>query len=381
MKPMRDAILLLCISAAMAGCGGSSYGGTGTGPTPTPPIPAGIYYVNGGTSPNKVPALSSAPIASGSQPSPLPGSPFSTNTENGSAGAPFGMALAKGGSVLYVVNSNAGSVSTFPVNADGTLGTPLAPVSTGGTSPSGVCVDPTSLFAAAVNTTSPSVQSYTIGAGGALAATGAAVSSGGITSPQACAFSADSKYLYVTNGAGAGGVSGYSVAPGTGVLAMLPGSPYNLAGSHPCQGIALTSTALFATNFAENQVTAFLIPGTGQLQSATPFGTAISPSSLAISPNGKYLYVATPGAQAVDGYSVNGFALARLAGAPYPTQATKTAMVTINSAGTLLAALDEQAPGVTLFAVKSDGTLGFAPQNEYTLPALAGQNPMAIVLR
>lgn len=377
---MRDAILLLCICAAATGCTTSGTGGGGPGPTPTPPIPAGIYYVNGGTSPNKVPALSSAPIASGLQPSPLPGSPFSTNTENGAAGAPFGIALAKGGTVLYVVNDNAASISAFPVNADGTLNAPLAPAPAGGVGPNGVCVDPLSQFAAVANTGNSSVESFTIGANGALTQA-SNVATGGLNSPQACAFSADSKYLYVTNGAGAGGVSGYSVTPGTGVLVALAGSPYNLAGSHPCQGIALTSTALFATNFAENQITAFLIPGTGQLQSPTPFGTAISPSSLAATPNGKFLYVANPGAQAVDGYAVNGFALTRLAGAPFPTQATKTAMVAINSAGTLLAALDEQAPGVTLFAVKSDGTLGFAPQNEYGLPALAGQNPMAIVVR
>src|ERR1022692_3766054 len=168
MKPMRDAILLLSVSAAMAGCTGSGYGGPGSGPTPTPPIPAGIYYVNGGTLPNKVPALSSAPIASGSQPSPLPGSPFSTNTENGSAGAPFGIALAKGGTVLYVVNDNAASVSAFPVNADGTLNAPLAPALTGGVGPSGVCVDPLSQFAAVANSGNSSVESFTIGANGTL---------------------------------------------------------------------------------------------------------------------------------------------------------------------------------------------------------------------
>lgn len=361
---------VLLFALAMVGCT-TAAGGGGTGTNSGTPIPSGIFYVNEGTSPNTVGAFSTSQIAGGGQLSALTGSPFQVTGQNGAAGAPFGIALAKGGTVLYVVNSNQGSVTEFTVDMNGTL--TLANTYPVGASPSGVCVDPSNSFAAVVNTGANSVKPFAVNPDGSL--TGASVVSGnGLSTPTACTYSSDGKYLYVSNNTSPGGISGFSVAGG-GVLSPL--STY--ATGNFLQGIVASATVVFAADQSHNGLHILLISASGNLAYQNFFGTAFGPIGIALAPNGKNLYVAASAKQAVDGYSVNGQILSQLAGAPYATQAFKTAMVSVNSAGTLLVALDEIDCAVTVFAIKSDGTLGYAPMNEYKLCNAA--NPMAVVAR
>jgi 6-phosphogluconolactonase len=366
---------LIVLGLALNACTSGS-GGGGPGPTPTPPIPSGIFYINLGTgTSNSVAAFSTSQIMSGGQLSALAGSPYQVTGQNGASGAPFGIALAKGGTVLYVVNASQPSLTAFKVNSDSTLSTPPINSYPVGTAPSGVCVDPLSQFAAVVNTTDNTVQSFTIAADGSLTAVTLA-SSNGLASPAACTFSSDSKFLYVSNNGGSGGISGFMVSV-AGVLAKLPASPYD--GGFKLQGIVATSSTVFAADQTSNGLQELTISVNGDLISPAAFSTDAGPIGLALSPNGKYLYVAASAKRAVDGYAVAGQALTVLAGSPYTTNATKTAMVTVSAAGNLLVALDEIDDAVTVFAIKSDGTLGFAPTNEYVFGNTG--NPMAIIAR
>jgi 6-phosphogluconolactonase len=366
-------IVAVCIG--FAGCNVASYGGNGSGPTPTPPpIPSGDYYVNAGIGPmNQVYGLSTAPIASGGVPSGLTGQPYQAGAD-GTGGAPFGIALTPNGKFLYVVNAAGalGTITGFPVNGDGSLGTALSPVSTTGNSPAGICVDPNSQFLVVANTVSNTIESFTIGLTGALTPVGSGTTM--LTAPIACAFSTDSKTVYVSNSTLGTGVTAYSVSP-TGALSVLNSYPLT---ANSFQGIVATSTAVFATTQAGNGVGVFLVNSGGSLTPQTVVPSAVGPIGLALSPNGKFLFVAAAGAQGVDVFSVNGIALAHLAG-PYQTLTNQLAYISVNAAGTLLVALNVKDDAVSPFVITSTGTLGFAPQAEYVFGA--GGNPKAIVVR
>jgi 6-phosphogluconolactonase (cycloisomerase 2 family) len=368
-------LAVLGIGAAIAigtGCTGPGYNGNGGGggnPTPTPPIPAGIYYVNTGENPNRVTAQNSAPVAGGGIPSSLPGSPFSTG-QNGAAGAPFGIALAKGGTVLYVVNSSMNNVTAFAVAGDATLSTIATTSVTGGTNPSGICVNPASTLAAVVDT-SGAVDTFTIGAGALVNAH----TIGGLNTPVTCAFSQDGTHGYVT---GAVGIYGFNIDAG-GTLTTITGSPFNAVTAY--QGIATTSTAAFAASQTASGLGVFLIQADGSLQFQQLLPTAAAPIGLALTPSGNAVYVACAAARSVDGFSINGVTLNRLGGAPYPTQANQSAYLSVSSAGNLLVVLSKIDLAVTLFAIKSDGSLGFAPANLYGIGVPAGANPAAVVAR
>jgi 6-phosphogluconolactonase (cycloisomerase 2 family) len=363
-------IVAVCI--VFAGCNPNSYGGGGGNPTPTPPIPAGDYYVNSGQMPNQVYAFSTAPIASNGQPSGLTNQPYSTG-KPGQTGAQFGMAFAQSNAVLYVSNFDDNSIAIFQVNpADGSLG--AATTQAVGAGPSGICVDPASNFLVAVNAAANTVQSFKIGGAGALTLVTTTPTTK-LTSPVACAFSTDSTALYVTNNANPGGVTSYTVSGG-GTLTLVQNWP--LANDN-FQGIVATSGAVFASTQGGNGVGAFLTAPNGNLVPSAVTPTAFGPIGLALSPNGKYLYVAAAAKQAVDAYAINGEALTQLPGAPYQVLTNGLSYVSVNSAGTLLVALDVVDHAVTPFAITSTGTLGFPPQAEYVYGA-AG-SPKAIVAR
>lgn len=370
-------LAIVTVSIAFAGCNPNSYGGGGGGgnPTPTPPIPSGDYYVNAGIGPNnEVFGFSTAPIASNGQPSALTGSPYNAGAAV-AGGAPFGIALTPNGSFLYVANAGApGGITGFPVNADGSLGAAFGPVSTNGNSPNGICVDPGSALLVAVNNGSNTIESFTISAvNGTL--TAAASIGTGLNAPVACAFSTDSKTVYVSN-SGAPNVAAFSITSG-GTLAALVGSPYTV-GSNSFQGIVATSSAVFAATPAGAGVGVYQVAGGGALVPLAVVPSAAAPAGLAISPNGKYLYVASQAAEGVDVFSVSGSALSHLAG-PYQLFTNGLTYVSVNSAGTLLVALNVVDHAVSPFAITGAGTLGFAPQAEYVFGSSA--TAKAIVAR
>ncbi|HME81595.1 MAG TPA: hypothetical protein VKF82_05920 [Candidatus Eremiobacteraceae bacterium] len=384
----REHLIQFCVAvglagaiAAGAGCTNSSTGpGGGGNPTPTPPIPAGIYYVNAGTNPNRVAAFNSAPIASGGVPSPLPNSPY-LGSASSMSGAPFGMALAKGGTVLYEVNYDSSSVDAFTVNPDGTLVTPpLGTVTTAGTLPQGICINPTSTFAAVVDSSSNQVETYSIGGTGAL--TFASMTTSGqnmLNAPADCAFSPDGMHLYVTNTSLNAGISEFNVSP-TGALTTLAQTTNGVATTF--QGIVVSSAGIaFAASQAQNGVGVFAIAPGGQLVVSFFTNTATAPIGVALRPNGQTLYLACAGSQAVDAYAVGvGGALMRVNGAPFQTQAVQSAYLSVSSAGNLLVVVDVLNSGVTLFAIQSDGSLGYAPANVYGIN-VASSKPEAVVAR
>ncbi|MBV8172224.1 MAG: beta-propeller fold lactonase family protein, partial [Candidatus Eremiobacteraeota bacterium] len=328
-------VLAAATIAVGAGCaGGGTTGGGGGNPTPAP-IPAADYYVNGGMNVNEIFGFSTAPVGVTGTPAPLNNSPYSTVGANGSAGAPFGITLAKGGSVLFAVNNPQGSVSAFTVNGDASL-TLVSSTNTQGAAPSGVCAAPNGTVAAVADTGSNQLETFTIAANGTLAqAHVTAPSQNGLDAPLDCAFSPDSAHVYVTDSAGASGISAFSV-DGAGNITTI--ATYSVDSGMPAQGIAISSAAtplVFATTQAGNGMGVYAISSGGVLSPQAFQPTAIAPIGVAVAPNAQSVYVAAAGAKAVDGFHINGFSLSELSGAPYTTQATQSAYPSISSAGSL----------------------------------------------
>src|SRR5213593_3057828 len=150
------------------------------------------------------------------------------------------------------------------------------------------------------------------------------------------------KLIYVSN-AGSNDVSGFSVDPSTGSLALVPGSPFPTGGLS-LGGIALACTPdgrfLMAASGGSSDITVFSIAGDGALTPVgSPFATAFAPEGIRISPNGKFLAAALTGINSIEMVSIapNG-TLAPVPGSPFLGASMDGALagVDINCASTVM---------------------------------------------
>ncbi|HET7347311.1 MAG TPA: beta-propeller fold lactonase family protein [Acidobacteriaceae bacterium] len=213
---------------------------------------------------------------------------------------PVSLAMNTTGTLLFVADyyqagfsdatPGAGALVVYPINSDGTLGTP---VGTSGAAfaplqcfPGGVAVSPDGKYAYATNTNSVIVTTSAPTTGTAPA------------TPATCPAQ--------------GTISGFSVAS-NGTLTPLPGSPYS-AGSTPT-GVAIdpTSRFLYATDSVQNQLIAYQIQPSGSLYPLPngPFTTGTFPVSVVVDPRGLFIYVSNYNSSTLSEY-----ALTQSTGAP-----------------------------------------------------------------
>ncbi|HLJ24673.1 MAG TPA: beta-propeller fold lactonase family protein [Candidatus Acidoferrales bacterium] len=139
------------------------------------------------------------------------------------------------------------------------------------------------------------------------------------------------------NSQGAGTVSAYAVDANTGVLTLVPGSPFS-AGLNP-YSIALdpSSKFVYVANRDSNNVSAYAVnSATGALTpvSGSPFAAGLDPNSVAVDPTGKFVYVANQRSNTVSAFTLDSEtgALNPVNGAPFPTPPGPTSL-TIDPAG------------------------------------------------
>lgn len=155
----------------------------------------------------------------------------------------------------------------------------------------------TSRFLYVVNSIEETVQGFAIDAAtGGLTAVGLAVATD--DAPIYAAATPDGKFLYVANaGTKAIGVSGYRINGTTGELTATVPAEFATTGDTQPFGIAVdaTSTRLYTTN--HHSISAFTIdPATGALSDVPGTPVAIPDTNLlgtlALTPNGQFLYAA-----------------------------------------------------------------------------------------
>jgi 6-phosphogluconolactonase len=193
-----------------------------------------------------------------------------------------------------------------------------------------------SQFSYVANAGDNTISAYTVDAtSGALAAVGTPLATG--TSPHAIVGTQDKKYVFVGN-EGSNDLSAFAVSSASGALTAVPGSPF-AAGTDPKAlalldtrplyplGTCCLGTYLYVANAGSDTVSAFAVdPSTGSLTPLSPatFATGKGPSSIAVDPIGRFIYVANNGgSNDVSVFSVDIIwgLLTPVAGSPFPAGA------------------------------------------------------------
>jgi DNA-binding beta-propeller fold protein YncE len=233
----------------------------------------------------------------------------------------------------YTIDSTSGALTeitglnaspfTVPVPAGSQ---PVLPVS--------VAVDPSGKFAYVANqilfSASGNVTGFTINSTtGALTAIDSSLGNPITTGsfPVSVAVDPKGKFVYVANN-GSNNVSGYTINSTTGALTEITGlnaSPFT-AGSQPTSvAVDPSGKFVYVANAGSNTVSGFSIdpstPSTGALTLLGNFSLgnfATNPRSVAVDPSGQFVYVANLGTGNVSGFTIasNG-ALTLIAGSPF----------------------------------------------------------------
>jgi 6-phosphogluconolactonase len=229
---------------------------------------------------------------------PVPGSPFSM----GSLSVAAGLAADNVHSTLYV--GDAARIDAFKADATGAITAISGSPFPGGTNIY-LAVDPQGHFLFAARIDPPgSVAAYTIDpASGALTAVAGSPfpiipSSLSGVQPAQIAVDTSGKFVYVT--LTSGGVGGSSIDPSTGVLTVIPGSPFT-SGVTP---LSVAAAGKFLYVGADGSVVGYSVdPTTGVLTPVAGSPFSIVTGSLTTNLVGNYLY--TAGATGIAAYKID----------------------------------------------------------------------------
>ncbi|MDD5543984.1 MAG: beta-propeller fold lactonase family protein [Acidobacteriia bacterium] len=191
--------------------------------------------------------------------------------------------------------------------------------------------------------------------------------------------SAQTNFIYVNNDiAGPNSVSAFSVQS-NGSLLPLPGSPFATGGTGQGIGffatnlivISSTGNFLFASNGGNHTVSAFAVnSGTGQLTTVpgSPFVAGVGSGlglSLAVSPNGQFLFAGDDGSAYVAVFTIAGNgALSQIPGSPFETDASDIDGMAVSPNGKLLAFADPNG-AIDIFSIAASGALLAVPGSPF----------------
>ena len=265
--------------------------------------------------------VSAFQISAGGTLTAVPGSPFAVGQFLTSS------AMDPLGRFLYVANGNNRNIFGFAIDArTGELApVPGSPFSIG-TDAASVAVDPTGRFVYVTGYNFSEISGYSI-----QPDTGAITPLPGSPfamayRPYSLTFEPSGRFAYVTTVPGSfstGSVSAYSVDPVTGTLAIIGSAvaiPIN--GYSPATAVDPTGTFLYVSS--DVQVFAYRIdPLAGLLTpvSGSPFLTEVNPTAIAIHPTGRFLYVVNYNLSTISAYAIdsNSGVLLPVPGSPFTT--------------------------------------------------------------
>ena len=214
----------------------------------------------------------------------------------------------------YVVNKS-GTVSQYPIGANGALPTTAASSVATGTYPYSIAVVPSGLYAYVANDIGNNVSEYTISSGVLTLNTSTANSTGTVNAglnPVSVTVDPTGQYAYVAN-YGDGTVSQYTIdTPSSltpGALAPMS-APTVLVGSNPISvTVAPSGSHVYVANYSSGAsagtVSEYSIGTGGALATIGTVGTGKNPSSVTVDPSGQYAYVANLGDGTVSQYTIS----------------------------------------------------------------------------
>src|SRR6266550_871935 len=153
------------------------------------------------------------------------------------------------------------------------------------------------------NETPNTVTAFSVGPGGTLTMVGSPFPTGGngsgnFRASNTATVTVRKKILYVAN-TGSNNISGFSINTTTGALTPVPGSPF-ATGGFGLYGISLAVTPngkfVYAGNAGSGDISEFSVGSNGALTPivGSPFLLGNPPDGIKVSPNGKFLGVALP---------------------------------------------------------------------------------------
>ncbi len=261
-----------------------------------------VYVGNSGT--DKVTAFN---IEASGALTLIPQTAGTTNPVSVNGADPAAIAITQNGQFLYVANSGSNNVTIFSIGATGLVsliapsGANTNPISTGGTAPKGMAISPNGSFLYVANSSTHNVTVFQIGTNGLLtlvpptgSTTNPIPTGTGGTTPNSLMISLDGRFLYSANGGGT--ISAFTIGS-DGLLGLVSTSAGNLnpisAGANATPvGLTMSPDGRFlyvATNVSTlgGRVSAFTItPETGALVPLTallgnPFLAGNTPSAIA----------------------------------------------------------------------------------------------------
>jgi 6-phosphogluconolactonase (cycloisomerase 2 family) len=184
----------------------------------------------------------------------------------------------------------------------------------------------------------------------------------------------DNRFVFATN-APDNTVSGFSVDPNTGILTLIPGSPFP-TGGNACQGMGLavspTAPFLYAMNTCSRDISSFKIGNDGTL---TLIGTGTSTGAegedVKVTSDGHFLAVSLSGFQLGAAMFKIGSEgdLTPVPGSPFAGSPGFAGSLETNCSGDQLFVLNDGSPSsIDVFHVAADGSLSLTPQSSFQIP-------------
>lgn len=297
---------------------GNGGGGGNTSNSASKFIFGGVGFENG--------MVDGGMINSNGSVSPVPGSPFDEGLGQSNT---FEMTADPQGRFFYVLNGAASAagmplgqsgIAEFAINQSTGALTQVAgsPVLLSQENSNTMVIDNTGGFLiqpnGASNTSSSGFDVYSINqSSGALTKT-----SSTSNAPPVGQFGAASPTSPLIFNAGNGMVAAFSLSPQNGRLSIVMGTPISTGGSAGPMAITADGKFLFVANQQQGNVAVFSISSTGALMPVTgsPFMTnSMVAQHLALTPDAKFLYVASsPQNNSSQVFAVNGYAVNLTAG-------------------------------------------------------------------
>ena len=290
--------------------------------------------------------------------SPLAGFPVASGG-TGASSTVSGHVAYDGAGRLYVINDGSDTLSAFAVNrTTGALtALPFSPVPLGAGGWGCVAVHPSGSPVVVGNGSFGVLASFAVTATTADAAPGSPFATPAAAVPFSCAFSRDGSVVYTGGNVGAS-IAGFSVAPATGALTPLPGSPFNSGAAGPVGYATDAAGRLFSANVLAGQVRVFT-SAAGVLTGVTgnPFASGLTlPVHGALHPAGFYMVADRIGDQ-VGVYRIAGSGagttLTAVSGSPFPAGGSFTDVLALTRDGRYLIAANGTSRNLTVFQVNA----------------------------
>lgn len=377
---------MLCGSVVLTACHNPGVPPAGNGGTTQQSV---LYVTNiyDGT-------ISAFSIGTGGTLTQLANSPFAAGSTD-----LWGLAPNPGASRLYAgVTSGSGEVLSFSAAADGSLSPVSNSTVSAGAATEGLAISPQDTFLYAANAGSPStISGYSINASGGLAQLTSSPYSDGNNQPFSLAVTPNGEYIYAADEvlASGGRISGYQILS-DGSLRGLSGSPFSgTTQTGECASriaISPDGTYLFSALIEGSSagspihLQTFSIASTGalSLKSDLTLSMSTAPFAIAVTPNGKFLYLSSPSDYAIWAYTIgSGGALSRVTGSPFPAYGDSPGPLIVSPDSSYLYVGNQGASGVGRnlvgYSIASDGSLAELPSSPYPIGSIP--QDMAILTR